>query len=138
MVDIPCDLRPVHVNDRNIRSFEVNRDERQAFVYKNNHGGYTVTGILAVDMKKKVLKLARPLHRCIEKHEIDVFQFAETAELHLPELEDIKLFRKYYRHCAHFGAPVGPTSPAKLPLAETAAELQHAVGAAALQHAASG
>ena len=113
--DITCDLLPVHVNDRNIRSFEVDRDERQAFVYKNKHaaasGGYTVCGILAVDKKKKVLKLARPLHKSIEKYDCDVFQFSEPAELLLTEVADLRLFRKYYRHCTHFGA--------------TAAELQH-------------
>ncbi len=59
--DIVGDLLPVHVSDRNIRSFEVNREERQAFVYKGKNGTYTVSGILAVDKKKKVLKLARPL-----------------------------------------------------------------------------
>jgi hypothetical protein len=75
--DITCELRPVHVDDRNIRSFEVNRDERQAFVYKNRAASYTVCGILAVDKKKKVLKLARPIHRSIEKHECDVFQFSD-------------------------------------------------------------
>ena len=106
--DIVGDLLPVHVNDRSIRSFEVNRDERQAFVYKDKDGTYTVTGILAVDKKKKVLKLARPHCRCIEKHESVVFQFVEAAELVLPELEDLKLFRKYYRHCLHFADPTAP------------------------------
>ena len=113
--DIIGDLLPVRTNDRNIRTFEVNCDERRAFVYKDKDGTYTVTGILAVDKKKKVLKLARPLHRCIEKHERDVFQFAEAAELVLPELEDLRLFRKYYRHCLHFGDPTpacgGPAAP---------------------------
>ena len=112
MDDIIGDLLPVHANDRNIRSFEVDREERQAFVYKGRDGTYTVTGILAVDKKKKVLKLARPLHRCIEKHECDVFQFAEAAELVLPEMEDLRLFRKYYKHCLHFA---DPTVPAALP-----------------------
>ena len=111
MDDIVGDLVPVHVNDRSIRSFEVNRDERQAFVYKDKDGTYTVTGILAVDKKKKVLKLARPHCRCIEKHESVVFQFVEAAELVLPELEDLKLFRKYYRHCLHFADPTVPTLP---------------------------
>ncbi len=97
--DIVGKLLPVRVSDRNIRSFEVGRVERQAFVYKDNDGTYTVTGILAVDKKKNVLKLARPLHRCIERHESDVFQFAEAAELVLPELEDLRLFRKYYKRC---------------------------------------
>ena len=55
--DIVGELLPVHTTDRNIRSFEVNREERQAFVYKGMDGTYTVTGILAVDKKKKVLKL---------------------------------------------------------------------------------
>ena len=100
--DILCDLLPVHVNDHNIQSFEVNRDERQAFVYKDRNGGYTVTGILAVDMRKKVLKLARPLHKSIEKYDCDVFQFSEPAELLLTEVADLRLFRKYYRHCTHF------------------------------------
>ena len=113
--DIVGDLLPVHANDLSIRSFEVNRDERQAFVYKDKDGTYTVTGILAVDKKKKVLKLARPHCRCIEKHESVVFQFVEAAELVLPELEDLKLFRKYYRHCLHFADPTVPT----LPQAET-------------------
>ena len=103
--DIVGDLLPVHVTDRNIRSFEVNREERQAFVYKGKNGTYTVSGILAVDKKKKVLKLARPLRRCVEKHESEVFQFAEGAELILPDPEDLTLFRKYYRHCLHFAAP---------------------------------
>ena len=115
--DITCDLLPVHVNDHNIQSFEANRDERQAFVYKDRNGGYTVTGILAVDMRKKVLKLARPLHKSIEKYECDVFQFSEPAELLLTEVADLRLFRKYYRHCHHFGNPTAS------PLAETAAEL---------------
>ena len=119
--DITCDLLPVHVNDRNIRSFEVRpsdgREERQAFVYKDRNGGYTVTGILAVDMRKKVLKLARPLHKSIEKYDCDVFQFSEPAELLLTEVADLRLFRKYYRHCHHFGNPTAS------PLAETAAEL---------------
>ena len=104
--DITCDLLPVHVNDHNIRSFEVRpsdgRDERQAFVYNDRNGGYTVTGILAVDMRKKVLKLARPLHKSIEKYDCDVFQFSEPAELLLTEVDDLRLFRKYYRHCTHF------------------------------------
>ena len=89
--DIVGDLLPVHVSDRNIRSFEVNREERQAFVYKGKNGTYTVSGILAVDKKKKVLKLARPLRRCVEKHESEVFQFAEGAELILPGPEDLSL-----------------------------------------------
>jgi hypothetical protein len=98
--DITCDLLPVHVNDHNIRSFASDgRDERQAFVYKDRNGGYTVTGILAVDMRKKVLKLARPLHKSIEKYDCDVFQFSEPAELLLTEVDDLRLFRKYYRHC---------------------------------------
>ena len=111
--DIIGDLLPVHANDRSISTFEVNREERRAFVYKDKDGTYTVTGILAIDKKKKVLKLARPLHRCIEKHEEDVFQFAEAAELVLPEMEDLRLFRKYYKHCLHFAARplVGPTVP---------------------------
>ena len=109
--DIIGDLLPVHANDRSIRSFEVNRDERQAFVYKDKDGTYTVTGILAVDKKKKVLKLARPHCRCIEKHESVVFQFVEAAELVLPELEDLRLFRKYYRHCLHFADPTVPAAP---------------------------
>ena len=117
--DIIGDLLPVHANDRSIRSFEVNREERRAFVYKDKDGTFTVTGILAVDKKKKVLKLARPLHRCIEKHEEDVFQFAEAAELVLPELEDLRLFRKYYKHCLHFAALVGPTVPQQPPRVET-------------------
>ena len=103
--DIVGKLLPVRVNDRNIRSFEVNREERQAFVYKGKNGTYTVSGILAVDKKKKVLKLARPRCRCVEKHESEVFQFAEGAELILPDPEDLTLFRKYYRHCIHFAAP---------------------------------
>ena len=146
MDDIVGKLLPVRVSDRNIRSFEVGREERQAFVYKDNDGTYTVTGILAVDKKKNVLKLARPLHRCIERHESDVFQFAEAAELVLPELEDLRLFRKYYKRCLHFATRplVGPTAPpraetlpraetaAVLPLAETAAELPRAEKAAEL------
>ncbi len=113
--DITCDLLPVHVNDHNIQSFEVRpsdgRDERQAFVYKSKvynskhaaaSGGYTVCGILAIDKKKKVLKLARPLHKSIEKYECDVFQFSEPAELLLTEVADLRLFRKYYRHRTHF------------------------------------
>jgi hypothetical protein len=100
--DIVGALLPVHANDRNIRSFEVDREERQAFVYKGRDGTYTVTGILAVDKKKKVLKLARPRCRCVEKHESVVFQFAEAAELLLTEVDDLRLFRKYYRHCLHF------------------------------------
>ena len=111
IVGRPWAVLPVHANDRSIRSFEVNRDERQAFVYKDKDGTYTVTGILAVDKKKKVLKLARPHCRCIEKHESVVFQFVEAAELVLPELEDLKLFRKYYRHCLHFADPTVPTPP---------------------------
>jgi hypothetical protein len=103
--EIAGNLLPVHANDRNIRSFEVNQEERQAFVYKDRNGSYTVTGILAVDRKEKVLKLARPLHRCIQKHESAIFQFAEPVQLVLPELEDLRLFRKYYRHCPHFGDP---------------------------------
>ncbi len=98
----------------------MNREERQAFVYKDKDGTFTVTGILAVDKKKKVLKLERPLRRCVKKHESDVVQFAEAAKLVLPYLEDLKLFRKYYRHCPHYG---DPAAPAVLPLAETAAEL---------------
>ena len=57
---------------------------------------------------------------CIEKHESAVFQFVEAAELVLPELEDLRLFCTYYRHCLHFA---DPTVPAALPHAET---LQHA------------
>ena len=128
--DIIGDLLPVRVNDRNIRSFEVNCEERQAFVYKDASGGYTVTGILAVDKKNKVLRLARPLHCCIEKHEDDVFQFAEAAELVLPELEDLKLFRKYYSHCRHFDDPTAPRAvlqqdETRFAAREAAAVLQH-------------
>ena len=144
MDDIVGKLLPVRVSDRNIRSFEVGREEKQAFVYKDNDGTYTVTGILAVDKKKNVLKLARPLHRCIERHESDVFQFAEAAELVLPELEDLRLFRKYYKRCLHFADPTSPPRaetltekaadaktaaalpPAEtLPREETSAELPH-------------
>ena len=132
MDDIVGKLLPVRVNDRNIRSFEVDREERQAFVYKDNDGTYTVTGILAVDKKKNVLKLARPLHRCIERHESDVFQFAEAAELVLPELEDLRLFRKYYKRCLHFAVPTAPKRAETLPLAEKAAALPLAETAAAL------
>jgi hypothetical protein len=88
-----------------------------------------------VDKKKNVLKLARPLHRCIERHESDVFQFAEAAELVLPELEDLRLFRKYYKRCLHFATRplVGPTARAEtLPPAEKVAELPHAETAAEL------
>ncbi len=130
MDDIVGKLLPVRVNDRNIRSFEVDREERQAFVYKDNDGTYTVTGILAVDKKKNVLKLARPLHRCIERHESDVFQFAEAAQLVLPELEDLRLFRKYYKRCLHFAPQAAPPRAATLPLNETAAALPHAETAA--------
>ena len=126
--DILCDLLPVHVNDHNIQSFEVRPSdgERQAFVYKDRNGGYTVTGILAVDMRKKVLKLARPLHKSIEKYDCDVFQFSEPAELLLTEVADLRLFRKYYRHCHHFGDPRASQlaeTAAELPLAETALPL---------------
>ena len=89
-------------------------EERQAFVYKVKNGTYT-----AVDKKKKVLKLARPLRRCVEKHESEVFQFAEGAELILPDPEDLTLFRKYYRHCLHFAAP--PRAETTLQRDETAA-----------------
>ena len=121
--DIVGKLLPVRVSDRNIRSFEVGREERQAFVYKDNDGTYTVTGILAVDKKKNVLKLARPLHRCIERHESDVFQFAEAAELVLPELEDLRLFRKYYKRCLHFATRPLAARAETLPLSEKAAVL---------------
>jgi hypothetical protein len=67
-------------------------EERQAFVYKGKNGTYT-----AVDKKKKVLKLARPLRRCVEKHESEVFQFAEGAELILPGPEDLSLKSKSCR-----------------------------------------
>ena len=43
-----------------------------------------------------------------ERH---VAEFVEAAELVLPELEDLKLFRKYYRHCLHFADPTVPTLP---------------------------
>ena len=118
--DIVGKLLPVRVSDRNILSFEVGREERQAFVYKDNDGTYTVTGILAVDKKKNVLKLARPLHRCIERHESDVFQFAEAAELVLPELEDLRLFRKYYKRCLHFATRPLAARAETLPLSENA------------------
>ncbi len=133
MDDIVGELLPVHATDRNIRSFEVNREEKQAFVYKGKNGSYTVTGILAVDKKKKVLKLARPLRRCVEKHESEVFQFAERAELILPDPEDLTLFRKYYRHCPHFAdssAAAVLQSEETAPRAETAAEPPHAETAA--------
>ena len=119
--DIVGELLPVHTTDRNIRSFEVNREEKQAFVYKGKNGTYTVTGILAVDKKKKVLKLVRPLRRCVEKHESEVFQFAEGAELILPDPEDLTLFRKYYRHCPHFAEAAAPPREATQPRMETAA-----------------
>jgi hypothetical protein len=133
--DIVGELLPVLTTDRNIRSFEVNREEKQAFVYKGKNGTYTVTGILAVDKKKKVLKLARPLRRCVEKHESQVFQFAEGAELILPDPEDLTLFRKYYRHCPHFADVSSGGSSTVLPCAETAAESPHAETAAVMQHA---
>ena len=43
-----------------------------------------------------------------ERH---VAEFVEATELVLPELEDLRLFRKYYRHCLHFADPTVPAAP---------------------------
>ncbi len=42
------------------------------------------------------------------------------------ELEDLRLFRKYYKRCLHFADPAAPPRAETLPLAETAADAKTA------------
>ncbi len=79
-----------------------------------------------IDKRKNVLKLARPLHKSIKKYGSNAFQFSEPAELLLPELDDLKLFRKYFRHCPNFCDPTAPHAKraARRGDDETAADVQ--------------
>lgn len=95
-------LKEVRANDEEVCMYNVNEGERAAFVYKNDQGTYTVTGILAIDKRQKMFKLARPNFKSIAKHERKVFQFSEPVALVLLEVKDRKLFRKYYPNCRHF------------------------------------
>ena len=50
----------------------------------------------------------------LDSREEDVFQFAEAAELVLPEMEDLRLFRKYYKRCIHCADPTVPPRPPRV------------------------
>lgn len=96
----PADSRhlggQIHVSHHNIRTFEVNRDEAKAFLYRRNENTLVACGILAVDAEEGIVKLALGGDE-VRNVEQGLVYYTKKGNkfLRLAETE-VALFREFY------------------------------------------